>query len=164
MTPTEYADIIDYLEDRWTNTKAYLNAQAVYVDFAHLPAEALRAAARQIYLSGQARAPSFSELIDATRHHLGRYVDPTDPDTTSCDRTGRHAPLAILPDEMTGPAPGGKRDTLSAPPGSRVAICGRCRAEVIRPAGHLPTDLERADGKATREPPPGYDRSDLIAR
>lgn len=164
MTPNEYADVIDYLEDRWTNTKAYVNAQAVYPDFAGLPHDAFRAAARQFYLGGHSRAPTFAELIEATRHHLGRYIDPTDPDSTRCDRTGRHGPLAVLPDEITGSAPSGGRDTLSAPPGHRVAICSRCRAEITRPAGQLTTDVERAEGKATREPPEGFDRSDRIAR
>lgn len=162
MTPSEFAGVLEYLEDRWPGTKNYRNAPAVYNDFASLPGGAVTEAAQDLFRSGQRYAPTLAELCDQARQRASRYRDD-DPTTVACDRRHRHGALGILPDRLTAVTPEG-RDSLSAPPEHRIAVCVDCHAELIRPATQLATETERAEGRATREPPPGYDRSDRIAK
>jgi hypothetical protein len=129
MTPTEVADQIDWLEQRYPTTRNYRDIEHTYGDFSSIPAEALRMAAENYYNAGNKTAPSLSELrSEAIRIATQRGL--IDRSHTSCEARGHHGNLAIV----------------DLPGGMREAQCVDCETIWRKPAGQLPTAGERAQG------------------
>lgn len=88
MTPAEYADLVDFIEDRWGRVESWANAGRLTADFALLDADEVFAAVRARVVGDPGRAawpPKPAELIALTLERM-RHKPPT-PKPALPDRT-----------------------------------------------------------------------------
>ena len=85
MTFSEFDEQIRWLKACWPGTRAYLAADDTFGDFAGLPADAARTAARALFAEGRAHAPSLSEWLARSRTVLSTKP-VTATEQGSCDR------------------------------------------------------------------------------
>ena len=70
MTFSEFDELIRWMKACWPGTRAYVAADDTFGDFAGLPVDAARNAARALFSEGRAHAPSLSEWLARARVEL----------------------------------------------------------------------------------------------
>lgn len=141
MTPTAYADVIDYLELRWPDTKTYRNAAALQPDFAALPNDCVWEAARQLYAEGRRMAPTISELLKAATEILRQKPGDRDPWMNDCEAENRDHRWAIV-----------TTDADERIDGIRRTVCALCGAERHTTPRAVPTKSELDARHKIKEP------------
>lgn len=102
MIPSQFEELVTWIEERWPTTKNFANWSKVAYDFVAIPLEAGMDAAHNFYNSGAKTAPTISEL-KAEAARIAAYKNMSDPQATNCEALGGHGAWAIedRPDGVT---------------------------------------------------------------
>ena len=136
MTPDDWAMIVDEVEGLWGKSAKWRNADRAFKYARGIPPSAGRSAVEVLFMAGGA-APYPADLLSTARSMMDAPM--------SEDEMARYCTLD-----------GHSFGIVDETQGIRTGICRRCRAEVKKPSGLMPTIGEVEDGVFT-EP----DRSDV---
>lgn len=67
MSPTEYGEMVVWIEDRWPASKAWVRAEALYPDFQHYEFTTAKVAVQKLFNEGRQGAPSPSLVLGKIR-------------------------------------------------------------------------------------------------
>ncbi len=80
MTREEYAELVEYIEDRWGTINSWANAHRLTVDFDRLPKKIVWEVLMRRLRGDEVEArwpPSPAELIAGTRARMRQLMEPT---------------------------------------------------------------------------------------
>lgn len=76
MSPTEYGELVVWIEDRWPASKAWTRAEVIYPDFQHYDAKVAMAAVGALFAEGRQGAPSPSLVLGKIRELVPKSSMP----------------------------------------------------------------------------------------
>lgn len=79
MTPTEYAEMVVWIEDRWPAAKAWVRGEGLYPDFEHYDYTTAMGAVGTLFTEGRQGAPSPSVVLGKIRELVPKSSMPQGP-------------------------------------------------------------------------------------
>lgn len=104
MTREEYAELVEYIEDRWGTVDSWANAHRLVVDFDALPADLVWEVLLRRLKGDEEKAkwpPRPAELIAGTRGRMRQGMPLALPETTNTETWLEYAKRVYGEDDLT---------------------------------------------------------------
>ena len=104
MTREEYAEVVEYVEDRWGTVDSWANAHRLVGDFDDLPAELVWEVLLRRLAGDEEKAkwpPRPAELIAGTRARIRQQPTPALPETTNKETWLEYSKRVYGVDDLT---------------------------------------------------------------